>query len=172
MAETAPTRTPLGAATLNRNTYVDVAEVPATSGGTVTWLPLMGITEFKPKYGEQTTQDSSDFDGGGYKDEDVTALAWGGEGKLVRKTLASDPTKYDPGQELVRKRSEQQGLGARFMVRMYEMEPNGPRVEAATGYATASSDFDGGGMDALKAASFTIRGKGAPTSRVHPFPSA
>jgi len=171
MAETAPTRTPLGAATLNRNTYVDVAEVPA-SGGTITWLPLMGITEYKPKYGEQTTQDSSDFDGGGFKDQDVTALGHGGEGKLVRKTLGSDPTKYDPGQELVRKRSLLQGVQARFMYRQYEMEPGGPRSEALTGYCTASTDWDGGGMDALKAVSFTITGKGAPTSTTHPFPSA
>lgn len=172
MANLVPTRTALGAATLNRATYVDVAEVP--EGGdvsTATWLPLMGISELNPHYATPGTQDSSDFDGEGYSDTDITSQAWSAEGKLQRKVKSDDPTAYDPGQELLRQRSASLGSAARFLVRMYEYAVGGPRVEAVTGYAIVTVDWDGGDMTALKTCSFTISGKGKPISTAHPFPT-
>lgn len=173
MATAPPVRTPLGGATLNRTTFVDVAEIPAAGGdvATATWLPLMGISEFTPHYAVGSTQDSSDFDGEGYSDADVTSLAWSGEGKIQRKVKSDDPTAYDPGQELLRERARELGDAARFLVRMYEYAPGGPRSEAVTGYATVTVDWDGGDMTALKTCSITITGKGKPISQVHPFAS-
>lgn len=170
MADTVPTRNALGGATLNRGYNIDVALVPAAAG-TPTWLAFMGVNEFKPKFPMGATADTSDFDGGGYKDQDVVTLEWGGEGKLIRKVTGGSATAYDPGQELVRQAAQKLGAAAPILVRIYEYEPGGPRVEAMTGKAVVTAEWDGGGMDAVKSISFTIAGKGAPTSLAHPFPS-
>lgn len=176
-----PARAALGGATLNRDYYMDVALMPTDlpDGATAEqildaadWVPFMGMTDFTPHFATQTTQDTSDFDGKGYKDQDVTALAWGAEGKLVRKTRATDPRAYDPGQELVRVQAFKMGGAAPILVRIYEYADNGPRAEAVTGQATVSVDWDGGGMDATKSVSWTASGKGAPLSTEHPFPYA
>jgi hypothetical protein len=157
------TRVPaaLGSATVNRKYWLDVRERASDP-----WVPFYGVQELKTKGAEATTQDSSDFDGEGYKDQDVTALAWGAEGKCVRKRKGDDSTAYDPGQEIVRLAAER--IGHRIQVRFYEMDDDGPRVEATEGWATVTWNEDGGGMDALATASFTIAGKGRPTSKEHP----
>lgn len=179
---TPPVRPLLGGSTLNRDYFIDVAEVPvlpANATGTLAeilaavdaWTPFMGVTDFTPHFATQTTQDTSDFDGGGYKDQDVTALAWGAEGKMIRKSRVTDPKAYDPGQELVRRHGFVMGADAPLLVRIYEYGDGGPREEAATGLATVSVDWDGGGMDATKSISWTISGKGRPDTD-HPFPYA
>lgn len=178
---TPPARTPLGGATLNRDYFMDVALIPTLAAGTTstpaailaaaTWVPFMGMTDFTPHFATQTTQDTSDFDGGGYKDQDVTALAWSAEGKMVRKTLLTDPKNYDPGQELVRQHGFLMGAAAPILVRIYEFGDGGPRVEAVAGPAVVGVDWDGGGMDATKSVSWTVTGKGKPLSVTHPFPA-
>jgi hypothetical protein len=176
-----PTRPALGGATLNRDYFMDVALLPTDVDDDATpdeilaaanWLPFMGLTDFTPHFATQTTQDTSDFDGGGYKDTDVTALAWGAEGKLLRKTRATDPRAYDPGQELVRKHGFLMGSAAPILVRIYEYADGGPREEAVAGQAVVGVDWDGGGMDATKSVSWTASGKGKPYSTAHPFPYA
>lgn len=170
MAATAPTRTKLAGNTLNRGFYVDVA--PATATGPGTYISLMGMKEFKPKFANGATADTSDFDGGGFKDADVVSQEWGSEGKMGRKVVPGATPTYDPGQQFVIAQSAKLGSAAPFYARIYEMEPGGPRVEAIEGLVTATTDYDGGGMDATKDVSFTMTGKGAPTSTTHPFPAA
>lgn len=162
MVSTVPTRTPLGAATTNRKWYLDVR-----ASATDPWLGVHGITEFKPNLpGAAGTQDDSDFDGGGFKSDTVTTLAWGGEGKVSRKRVRGAPTAYDPGQELIRTRAAV--IGGELECRIYEMEPDGPRVQAWQGFTSPRWSPDGGGMDALDTASFTLAGRGAPTAIDHP----
>jgi hypothetical protein len=60
----------------------------------------------------------------------------GRTGTVARKVLTSDATAYDPGQEKLRLKSiGQLGPANSVYVRIYEMTPSGPRVEAYTGYA-------------------------------------
>lgn len=164
-----PTRAPLGASTTNRKWWIDVEDpmgLPAAAP-----LGVFGITEFKPKTAEGVTQDDSDFDGGGFKSTTVTAQAWGAEGKLARKTLASDPTAYDPGQEVLRKTARKMGPGNSLVVRIYEMEPDGPRIEAYTGRCAVTWSDDGGNQEALSTVSFTLLGQGPLTEIAHPDPA-
>jgi hypothetical protein len=171
MAATPTPRTALGASTLNRGYWCDVAPVPATAGAEPSWVPVAGVMEFKPKPSEASSQDDSDFDSEGYGSSTVTKQTWGGEIKVGRKVTAASATAYDPGQELLRKAAEGLGVTNQLMFRYYEMEAGGPRVEAKTGRVSATYSPDGGGMDATKSAAITLAGIGKPTS-VHPFATA
>lgn len=165
MVDTIPEREQLGASTTNRKYYVDVVDPDATGTGD-TWVGVFGIQEFKPRHSEATTQDDSDFDGEGYKSQALTAMTWGGDGKVLRKASGSDPEAYDPGQEIIRKVASR--IGGRLKMRFYEMEPGGPRVEAMTGWATPTWASDGGNMESLDSVAFTMTGNGKPLSFVHP----
>lgn len=164
MVNTVPARTPLGASTTNRKWWFDV-EDPAAPGVPV---GVFGIGEFKFKPSEASQQDDSDFDGEGFKSSTVTALTWGGEGKLHRKTRSSDSTAYDPGQEILRKAARGMGAANRLKVRVYEMEPEGPRVEAYSGYCLVTWSPDGGNMEALDTVSFALVGQGKCSEIAHP----
>lgn len=164
MVNTVPTRTPLGASTTNRKWYVDCQD-PAVAG---VWVGCFGILEYKPKPSDPKLQDDGDFDGGGWTSSTAAARSWGGDGKFGRKEKASDATAYDPGQEILRKAALGLGSANRVLVRIYEMEPGGPRVEAYQGYAAVTWSPDGGGMDALDTASFTLTGQGPRTDIAHP----
>lgn len=163
MVTTIPERKQLGASTTNRKYQIDVID-PDTPGDE--WVGVFGVQEFKPRHSEATTQDDSDFDGEGYKSQALTAMTWGGDGKVLRKSTLSDPEAYDPGQEIIRKVASR--IGGRLMIRFYEMEPGGPRVEAMTGWATPTWASDGGNMESLDSVAFTLTGNGKPTSLVHP----
>lgn len=172
MATTPTPRPALGASTTNRLWWLDVVDPDAT--GTEAWVPVAGIQEFKPKPADAGTQDDSDFDGGGYKSSAVTSQTFGAEGKVGRKPVpqastVTTPPVYDPGQEIMRKVAARLGTGNRLKARWYEMEPNGPRTEARTGYFNVMWSPDGGGADALNTASFTLNGQGAPISTAHPM---
>jgi len=156
-------RAQLGAPTLNRKYWLDVREPGSTA-----WLGVHGIQELKNKPSVATTQDSSDFDGRGYKSSAVTALEHGVELKVVRKPQADTPTAYDPGQELLRAAAKRMGSGNRVEFRIYEMEPGGPRVEAEQGFASVTWDPDGGGMDALDTVAVNLNGQGERVDIAHP----
>lgn len=160
---TIPERKPLGASTTNRKYFLDVID-PDTPGDE--WIGVFGIQEFKPRHSEAVTQDDSDFDGEGYKSQALTAMTWGGDGKVLRKLDGTDSTAYDPGQEVIRKVSSR--IGGRLKARWYEMEPDGPRVEAMTGWVTPTWAADGGNMESLDSVAFTLTGRGKPTSFEHP----
>lgn len=162
----ATTRTPLGAPTTNRKWFLDVRPVGSTADEG--WLGFHGVTEMAVNPGTGNTQDDSDFDSRGYKSQAVTSLSAGVTGKCVRKTLASDPTAYDPGQELVRLASTQIGPGNVVEARVYEMEEGGPRVEAYQGYVSTTWTPDGGNMEALDTVSWQLLGRGQLAPITHP----
>lgn len=159
-----PARTPLGASTTNRKWYLDV-----NTGSTAipTWVAVHGLTEFQPSY-EVTLQDDSDFDSEGHKSQTATAGAWSVTGKLARKVTAASATAYDAGQEALRLAGAEFGAANSVEVRFYEMEPDGPRVEAYQGSCAVSWNPDGGAMDGLSTVSFTLTGQGRRTAITHP----
>lgn len=159
---TVPERVQLGASTTNRKFYLDVQDPDAPG----VWLGVFGLQEGKPRPSEGTTQDDSDFDGEGYKSQAVTALTWGFDGKVLRKLKDDDQTAYDPGQEVLRKVAAR--IGGRVMARYYEMEPDGPRIEAMTGWCTVTWTPDGGNMESLDTVAISLTGRGKPTTTAHP----
>ena len=165
MSTTVPERPPLGGSTLNRKWYLDV-DTDAT-GTTPTWVGVFGITEFQDSL-DSTLQDDSDFDSEGYKSQTKTAEAWALTFKAGRKVKASDATAYDEGQEFLRLKAGQMGPANSAKVRWYEMTPDGPRVEAYEGLAAVAYAPDGGGMDALSMATFTLTGQGKRVPVSHP----
>lgn len=162
----ATTKAPLGATTTNRKWYLDV---DASATDTPSWIGVFGITEFTPNV-EGSLQDDSDFDGEGWGSQTNTLNNWSNEGKFKRgvKKPVTDPPVYDPGQEILRLAAAQTGVGNTVHCRWYEMEPNGPRVEAYEGYAAVTYSEDGGGVDALSIASFTLTGQGKRLTIAHP----
>ena len=159
-----PTRTALGASTTNRKWGLDVQD-PAAPG---VWVPVMGLQESKPRPGEATTQDDSDMDGEGFKSQTVTALTWGFDGKVLRKSRVTQAQAYDPGQEIIRKAALQLGSAAVIPFRYYEMEPGGPRVEAYQGLAVPTWTPDGGNMESLDTVAISLTGRGKRAAIAHP----
>lgn len=162
---TAPApRTPLGASVREGRWYVDV-----NTGTKVApvWTPVNGLTECKVSY-TPTMQDVTDFDSNGAKSSQATAYEWGIEFKCRRGVKAGTPTEYDAGQEAIRLAAQQIGLGNIIEVRAYEMEPNGPRVEAYQGNVSAGWEPDGGSMETASTVTCNLAGNGARQSIVHP----
>jgi len=159
-------RTALGASTNVRKWYCDIDSSVAPHTVPV-WVPVMGVTSFKPSL-SPTWKDDSDFDGGGDKSQTATAREWGVEIKVVRKVTAALATAYDPGQEALRLRAEEIGIGNSIPVRWYEMEEDGPRVEAYSGNAGVEWSPDGGALDDLDAVSVKLVGQGKRTAITHP----
>lgn len=163
----ATTHTPLGASTTARKWYVDV---DANDGvGTASWLPVLGATNVVFNPDNAHLEDDSDYDSGGYQSQTKTAAAWSATLTVARKSLTSDTTAYDPGQEHLRTKSIGKfGVSNAVTVRIYEMEPNGPRVEAYTGKASVSWQPQGGPMTALDTVQVTLTGQGELSSISHP----
>ena len=161
---TVTTRTALGATTANRKWYCDVATLATPT----VFVGLFGSTELKVNPGTVSHTDTSDFEGEGYTAAEAFSAGWGAEGKVRRGTLATTPTEYDPGQEIVRIAGQSMGAANQIIARFYEMEPDGPRVEAVTGFVNVTWSEDGGAVTVGSMASFTLVGHGKPTSRVHP----
>ena len=160
----ATTKVQLGAATTVRKWYLDI-NVGTTAAPT--WVGVFGVTNFKPNLAP-TWKDTSDFDSEGDMSSTATARAWGADLKVERKSTASDPTTYDPGQEALRLRAEELGLLNSIGVRFYEMEPGGPRVEAYQGTAGVEWSPDGGAMSDTDAVSVKLIGQGRRTIITHP----
>lgn len=160
----ATTKAPLGATTTNRKWYLDV---DTSSTATPTWTGVFGIQEFKDNW-NTSLQDDSDFDSNGWKSQMNTANDFALEIKIRRAVQAALATAYDPGQEKLRLASRSVGMENVVHIRWYEMEPNGPRVEAYEGYVAVGYAPDGGGMDALSTAVITLTGRGKPTLITHP----
>lgn len=160
----ATTKVPLGPATKVRKWFLDVNV--GTFAAPV-WVGVFGITDFKGAV-DPATQDDSDFDSDGWKSEAVTALGWGVELKVNRKSRASDATQYDPGQEVLRLASLQMGTANTVDIRYYEMEPGGPRIEAYRGFVGVAWSPEGGGMEDLDAVSVKLSGQGKRSAIAHP----
>lgn len=168
---TATTKTPLGAETTNRKWYLDVDTTP--TGGSSTWVPVLGITAFQPNADEANLVDDSDFDSGGFSSQAKTATAWSATSTVARKVQQANATQYDPGQEYLRTNSiGKVGLASVVHVRFYEMEPGGPRVEAYSGWATVSWAEQGGDMKALDTVQVTLTGRGQLATISHPDTAA
>lgn len=165
-----PTREPLGASTLNRMWYLDVDT--SDNGDETEWTPVLGITEFKPAT-ESNLEDDSDFDSGGYQSQTKTAEQWSCEFKVARKVTVDDKTKYDEGQEHLRKRAQgRMGPANSVHIRYYEMTEDGPREEAYEGRAAVSWEPEGGEMTALNLVSVTLTGQGKLKQIDHPDESS
>lgn len=163
----ATNKVPLGASTGNRKWYFDVDQNDGV--GTASWLPILGITNGAPNIDNANLEDDGDFDSSGFQSQTKTASGWSAQLTVARKSTVADVTAYDPGQEKLRIKSIGKfGVANRVFIRMYEMEPSGPRVEAYTGSAAVSWQEQGGAMSALSTVQVTLTGQGQLATITHP----
>jgi len=165
---TAPVaRVPLGGSTTNKKWYLDVDT--ASSNSSPLWTGVFGITDLTPGGIDANLEDDSDFDSGGYGSQTKTAENWNVDLTVARKVQQSAPTAYDPGQEFLRTKSFGTfGAANSVHLRWYEMEPNGPRIEAYEGWAAVVWSPDGGAFSALSTVSVTLTGQGKLKLIAHP----
>ena len=160
----------LGGDTLARKWVidVDVAFDPQVPLAVPTWKRIRGITTQSPQE-NPTTQDSSTYDSQGWQSTAVTAMGWGWELTVARKT-AEDGVTYDPAQEYLRAKSLQMGPSNVARVRAYEWNGvDGPRVQAYSGLVGVSYAEQGGEMSALSTANFVLSGQGRRADIPHPM---
>ncbi len=156
--------TPLGGSTTNRKWRLRVNT--GTSGSPV-WVTVRGVGDFQYNV-SPTMQDDSDFDSGGFGSQTKTKEMWSVTATLGRKVVAGTTT-YDPGQEYLRDKSfGTMGSANSVEVQFFEMEDNGPRVEAYQGLAGVSWSPNGGGSDALSTVALTLAGQGKLNEITHP----
>lgn len=129
------------------------------------WTTVKGLAEYTFTPGEPNLEDDNVYEDLGYTGQTKTALSWKGEGKVMRRTLPTDVTTYDPGQEKLRILSNLLGPTGVAYIRTYDRD-GGP--EAYTGFAEVSWEPEGGSPTDLEGVSFTLTGKGAPTLITNP----
>ena len=158
--------TPLGGDTLARKWVIDVNVAYGVSE-TAEWVRLRGVQDQSPNE-EPQTQDSSNYDSGGWTSTAVTAMSWGWEITVTRKA-DNTGVAYDTAQEYLRGKSLQMGPANVAEVRAYEWNGvDGPRVQAYQGLVGVSYAEQGGAHDALSTAQFTLSGQGRRLDIEHP----
>jgi hypothetical protein len=142
-----------------------VLEINTNTVASPIWTTVKGLNEYTFTPGEPNLEDDNVYEDLGYTGSTKTALSWKAEVKLMRRTLPSDVTTYDPGQEKLRVLSNLRGPTGVAYIRTYDRD-GGP--EAYTGFAEVSWSPEGGSPTDLEAVSVTLTGKGAPTLITNP----
>lgn len=129
------------------------------------WTQLMGVMEMTPPKIDSTIQESSDYDDGGWKGNQRTAVGWKME-ITVRRKLSSAGA-YDPAQEYLRARRAGCGTAGVAQIRVYERD-GGP--EAYQGAGVVEWEDANGKTEDLAAAKITLTGDGPLAEIASPAP--
>lgn len=142
-----------------------VLDVNTGTVGVPAWTTVKGVSNFTPVRAEATLEDDNVYEDAGYLGQTKTALAWHAEVELKRRTLPSDVTTYDPGQEKLRILAQTLGPTGVGHFRIYDRD-GGP--EAWTGFSEVQWVNQGGEVTDLETIQVTLPGKGAPTDITNP----
>jgi hypothetical protein len=146
-----------------------VLEINTNTPASPVWTLVKGLRNLTPKEAIANMEDDNVYEDAGYTGRTKTALSWGAEVELARRTLPADVTTYDPGQEKLRVLSKTLGTGGVAHCRIYDRD-GGP--EAWTGFAEVEWENSGGEMTDLETVSVTLSGKGVPTAITNPNATA
>lgn len=139
-------------------------EVNTGSVATPTWTPVRGLTQIREAYASNM-EDDSDFDSGGWSSSQVTQRTWRLECEGRRKRTEATAFTPDPGQEFVRLRGNDVGIGSNVQCRYYRKDG---APDAYTGFASVEYGGGGGGVTDLEPFSVTFHGQGARTAITNP----
>lgn len=148
--------------TLSRKWKIEV------NTGTVSvpvWTNVNGLASLTPVRAEANLEDDNVYEDEGYTGQTKTALSWKADVTLMRRTLPTDVTTYDPGQEKLRTLAETLGPAGVGHFRIYDRD-GGP--EAWTGFAEVGWTNQGGEMTDLESVEVALTGKGKPTNITNP----
>lgn len=129
------------------------------------WTTVKGISDFTADNLNPELKDDNVYEDGGWKGQTKTALSWQIKIKLMRRTVPTDVTSYDAGQEKLRALARLFGPSAVADVRWYDRD-GGP--EAFRGWANVTWSADGGSTEDLETVSVTLDGKGPNTIITNP----
>lgn len=142
-----------------------VLEVNTNTVASPIWTIVKGLAEYTFTPGDPNLEDDNVYEDLGYTGQTKTALSVKGEGSVMRRTLPTDVTTYDPGQEKLRTLSNLLGPTGVGYFRTYDRD-GGP--EAYTYFAEVSWQPAGGSPTDLEKVDFTLTGKGAPLLITNP----
>lgn len=130
-----------------------------------TWTTVKGLYDFTPDNMIPKLEDDNVYEDLGWQGKTKTALAFQLTAKIMRRTVPTDVTTYDPGQEKLRALARVFGPAGVGDFRWYDRD-GGP--EAFRGWANVTWSQDGGATVDLEKATITIDGKGANTIITNP----
>jgi hypothetical protein len=142
-----------------------VLEVNTGTVASPIWTTVKGLNEYTFTPGDPNLEDDNVYEDLGFTGQTKTALSTKGEAKIMRRTLPTDVTTYDPGQEKLRVLSNLLGPTGVAYCRTYDRD-GGP--EAYTFFAEVSWSPEGGSPTDLESITITLTGKGAPTLITNP----
>ena len=146
-----------------------VLEINTNTVASPTWTLVKGLQSLTPKEAIANLEDDNVYEDQGYTGQTKTALSWGADVVLLRRTLPSDVTSYDVGQEKLRTLAKVLGPTGVAHCRIYDRD-GGP--EAWTGFAEVQWENQGGEVTDLETVNVTLVGKGAPTFITNPNATA
>lgn len=143
---------------------INTGTVPSPVWTTVKGLNSLTVTESEPNL-----EDDNVYEDGGYTGVTKTGLSWKIEATVMRRTLATDITTYDPGQEKLRLLARTLGSTGVAFCRVYDRN-GGP--EAFTGFGEVTWAPQGGEPTDLESVDITVTGKGLNTQITNPNATA
>lgn len=135
------------------------------------WLEIGSFNNFNMEI-TPTTKDNSTYQSGIWGSDVTTKLKYALNAVFVRNVLPDDPAKYDDGQEVLREYAFKSGVAGRIETRWYEMDDEGPRVEAYQGYQTVQWKPVAGSDEDVATVNVTCPGQGEPVAITHPSPNS
>lgn len=142
-----------------------VLEVNTGTVASPIWTTVKGLNEYTFTPGDPNLEDDNVYEDLGFTGQTKTALSCKGEAKIMRRTLPTDVTTYDPGQEKLRVLSNLLGPTGVAYCRTYDRD-GGP--EAYTYFSEVGWSPEGGSPTDLESITITLTGKGAPTLITNP----
>lgn len=140
-------------------------EINTNTVASPVWTTVKGMNSLTVTESEPNLEDDNVYEDNGYTGSTKTGLSWNIEGTVMRRTLASDVTTYDVGQEKLRVLARTLGATGVAHVRAYDRN-GGP--EAFTGFGEVTWAPQGGEPTDLESVDFTITGKGINTQITNP----
>lgn len=130
-----------------------------------TWTTVKGLYDFTPDNLIPKLEDDNVYEDSGWGGKTKTELSWQLAAKIMRRTVPTDVTSYDTGQEKLRALARVFGPSGVGDFRWYDRD-GGP--EAFRGWANVTWSQDGGSTTDLEKVTVTIDGKGPNTIITNP----
>jgi hypothetical protein len=130
-----------------------------------TWTTVKGLSDFTPDNLKPELKDDNVYEDSGWGGQTKTMLAWQVKAKIMRRTVPTDVTSYDAGQEKLRALARVFGPSGVGDFRWYDRDGG---AEAFRGWANVTWTNDGGSTDDLETVSITLDGKGPNTIITNP----
>lgn len=125
--------------------------------GVPTWTTVKGLYDFTTDNIIPKLEDDNVYEDAGWTGKTKVSLNWTLTAKLMRRTVPTDVTSYDPGQEKLRALGRAFGPAAVGDFRWYDRDGS---AEAFRGWGNCNWSNDGGAVTDLEKVTIVIDGKG------------